>query len=237
MQSKLPVYFLWSQDYSVFASVLKQGIKFYPDFLEDKSIFVDQSEFNKHIYKETGKAYFNGCWFKVQTCYHLLQTLPEGSYFLFSDADIIFFPNKRLEDLFRLYMNIGANLVFMRDAPKINVANCGFILIKVCQENRDLWKNVLELAASGKASCEQGAINGFLKTYSQSVFFFPHEFVATTCTLREGELERESNVFPMRNQMMVFQALVDPTKDKKNVILQKVDQYQKLGIPVNVKFE
>ena len=198
---------------------------------------MDQSEFNKHIYKKPGEAYFNGCWIKLRKCYELLQTLSENTYFLFSDADVIVFPNKRIEDLFRLYMNIGANLVFMRDVPKLNVANCGFILIKVCQENRDLWKKVLDLAESGQASCEQGAINGMLRTYPKTVFFFPHEFVATTCTLREGELERESNVFPMRNEMMVFQALVDPTKDKKDVILQKVDQYQKLGIPIHVKFE
>lgn len=232
VQEKIPVYYYWSEEYEIYARILQWGLSHYTDTFEDRGIFREQKEFDKVCYTKPGEPYFNHCFFKVEKAYELLQTLPENSYFLFSDADVIVFPGKPLKELFDVYMKLEADLVFMRDAPRLNVSNCGFIFMRVNQRNRDFWKSILETHAQ-REGCEQSIINSLLKTYGGSHFYFPHELIATTCTLKEGE-ENPNSVGEMRRRCMVFQALCDPTKSKASVREQKLVQYQALGIPVRI---
>ena len=230
--TQIPYYFLWSQNYKIFADILKNCLSFYNDLFEDRSLFIDQSIFDKNMYKAEGH-HFNGCFFKLQKTYDILHTLPEGSYFVMSDADVIIFPGKKLHELFELYIKMNADLVFMRDAPRLNVSNVGFILVRVCQVNRDLYKKVLLDCEKEPTSLDQSIVNNLLKSYEGSHFYFPHELVATTCTLKEGENENKERVGVMRTKCMVFQALCDGGVSKEQLIQQKLIQYKILGVPIN----
>ena len=83
----IPYIFIWTPKYKVFANVLKKGLAEYPE-LEDKSIFLPQEFFDANSNKSAGHL-MSGCSLKLQTAYEMLNTLPEGSYFIFSDADVI----------------------------------------------------------------------------------------------------------------------------------------------------
>ena len=226
----IPYYFLWSQNYAPLANILKQGLYHYNTLFEDHSIFIDQSIFDSKMYKADGH-HFNGCFLKLEKTHQLLHTLPENSYFILSDADVILFPGKPMKELFDLYMKLDADIVFMRDAPRLNISNVGFILIKVCKVNRDFYTKILERCKEEPTSLDQSIVNNMLKTYTGSCFYFPHELVATTCSIKEGD-ERISNISLMRSKCMVFQALCDGDIKKDDVIPQKLIQYKILGIQV-----
>jgi hypothetical protein len=230
--TQIPYYFLWSQNYKIFADILKKGLSYYNDIFEDRSLFIEQSIFDKNMYKAEGH-HFNGCFFKLQKTYDLLHTLPEGSYFVMSDADVILFPGKHLRELFELYIKMNADLVFMRDAPRLNISNVGFILLRVSQVNRDLYKKVMEDCEKNPTGLDQSIVNNLLKTYSGSHFYFPHELVATTCTLKECDVENKERIQVMRSNCMVFQALCDGGATKEQVFNQKIMQYKILGVPIN----
>lgn len=227
----IPYYFLWSQDYVFFAKALKYGLSLHKDLFEDRSLFIEQEIFNKHMNKGEGH-HFSGCFFKLQKIYDLLTKLPENSYFIMSDADIILFPAKKMQDLFAFYMGLDADMVCMRDAPRLNVSNVGFMLIKVSQVNRDFYRKVLEQCEKEPTGLDQSIVNGLLKTYKGTHFYFPHELVATTCSLKEVEIETPSRVSIMRSKLMVFQALCDVGLPKNQILEQKFLQYKALGIPI-----
>ena len=223
----IPFYYYWTPNYKVFADVLKKGLSYYPGIFEDRGIFMGQEEFDATMYKSAGH-FLNGCFLKLEKTYELLKTLPENSYFVFSDADIILFDGKPIGELFELYMKMGADLVFMRDIPTTRTHNCGFIFLKVCQANRDLYKNVMEECKRTPTDLEQSIVNRMLKEYTGSLFFFPHEFVATTCSFIQSDQQVSNNML-MRSKCIIYQALCDADKPKDAILEQKMTQYKILG--------
>jgi len=223
----IPFYYYWTPNYEVFANVLKKGLTYYPGIFEDRGIYMTQEEFDATITKTEG-AFLIGCFIKLYKIYELLQTLPENSYFVFSDADVILFDNKPIGELFQLYMKMGADLVFMRDMPSTKRYNCGFIFIKVCQKNRDFYKNIVEETKKVSKTCEQSLTNDLLKSYNGSLYFFPHELVATTCTIIECD-QIATNSLLMRSNIIIFQALCNADQSADFRINQKLEQYRILG--------
>lgn len=224
----LPFYYYYTPKYEVFANVLKRGLSVYPGIFEDKGIFMNQEDFDATMYKSPGH-FLNGCFLKLEKTYELLQTLPENSYFVFSDADIILFPDRPIGELFQFYMKMDADLVFMRDIPSTKTYNCGFIFLKVCQKNRDFYAHIMEECKRVPTELEQSIVNNVLKNYNGSVFYFPHEFVATTCTIIESD-QRRSNAMLMRSKIIIYQALCDADKPSAQVVKQKLEQYSALGV-------
>jgi hypothetical protein len=223
----IPFYFFWTPKYKVFADVLKNGLSHYPGIFENREIFMSQEEFDATMYKAPGH-YLNGCFLKLEKTYDLLRTLPENSYFVLSDADIILFPGKPIGELFELYMKMGADITFMRDIPSTKTYNCGFIFLRVCEANRNLYAEINEECKRNPTELEQSIVNKCLKNYTGSLYYFPHELVATTCCIIESD-QRQSNSMLMRSKIIVYQALCDADKPSEHTINQKIEQYRILG--------
>lgn len=227
----LPVYFFWSEKYKTFVDILKACIATYPNYLEDKSIEIDQALFDKCTFLSS-EHHIKGCFIKLEKIYELLNTLPENSYFLTTDVDIIIFPGHPLKELMDLYINNNADIVFMEEAPDMMSVNIGFILIKVCEANRQLYKRALDLAKKDPNGLDQNLIIDALKEYEGTCFLFPSELVGTTSTIIFNEKKNAKNRLTMQKKMMVFHALCDPTKPFENVFMQKIMQYKMLGLPI-----
>lgn len=229
--NKLPVFFMWSDNYKTFADILKACIGTYPDYLEDKSIYIEQSVFDKNLHKAPGH-FFNGCFFKLEKTLELLNSLPENSYFLVTDVDIIVFPGKPLKQLIDVYINNNIDIVFMQEAPDMCTANMGFILVKVCDNNRNLFKRSMEFAKEDPNGLDQTFMNNALKEYEGTYFHFPSEFIGTSSTMIYHQNKNPKNCNALIQKMMVFHALCDPTQQFQSVFMQKIMQYKMLGIPI-----
>jgi len=230
METKIPYYFIWSQNYEHFAQMLKQCIACYSNILEDRSIFVEQSVFDEKIYKTPNAHFLQGCFIKLEKTYELLCTLPENSYFIFSDADVILFPNKKLNTLLNLYIATDTDIVFMREGASSRTYNIGFSLIKVCDENRRLFQTALELAKEFPSYLDQSLVNKALESYGGTYHFFPTEFVCTTCVV--ADYNTKKNHVRTRESYMVFQAISDPTIGKNEMVHDKLTQYKIMGLPI-----
>jgi len=224
----IPWYYVWTPKYELLHQVLSYGIASYPEIVENKNIFMSQEEFNQFLNKGSGH-YLCGCSVKLKKTYELLCTLPEDSYFLFSDADILLFPGRALEDLLGLYINQKADLVFMREAGKRHFYNVGFSLLRVCDANRELFKAALDVFEHHPGSLDGSVINELLPKYKGTLFMFPFELAATSSTLIEFQ-QNEHNVSLMVNRVVVYQPLCDPDHGVDSGIEQKIAQYKMLGV-------
>lgn len=228
----IPYYFLWSPNYEIFANILKVGIGQYPSIFQDCSIFIPQEQYDTTLHENVGH-FLCGSYLKLEKTYELLCTLPEDSYFIFSDADILIFPGKPLEKLIQTYIDIQADLVFMREATKLDFYNVGFSLIRVNEKNRQLFKQTLEEAYKHPLGLDGSLLNDAMKTYTGSIFYFPHEFVMTSSTLID--VQQKQNVSTMMQHLYVFQALCDPTRPKEERMFAKLMQYKSLGVPIEFR--
>jgi hypothetical protein len=226
----LPVFFMWSENYKTFADILKACIGMHP-YLEDKSLFIEQSVFNKSLYKDSSH-FFSGCFFKLEKTLELLNSLPENSYFLVTDVDIIIFPGKPLKQILDVYMDNQIDIVFMQESPDRCTANMGFILIKVCDHNRRLFERSMEFAKEDPNGLDQNFVNKALQEYEGTYYHFPSEFIGTSSTLQYYSNASQKRQEETRKKMMVFHALCDPTKPFENVFMQKIMQYKMLGLPI-----
>jgi hypothetical protein len=224
---KIPYIFIYTPKYQLFADILKKGINSYSE-LEDKSIFLPQEFFDANSNKSPGHL-MTGCTLKLRTTYEMLKTLPENSYFIFSDADVILFPEKPFIDLLKVYMNLNADIAFMRETISMEFYNVGFSLIKVNDVNRDLFLRAIKKYETEPNGLDGSFINECLKDYTGSCFYFPPELVTTTCTCIDMD-KNKMRMGLMRSKIIVFQALCDADKSSEVMIKQKLEQYAILGI-------
>lgn len=218
----IPLFFLWSPKYEILAKILNASLKTYTNVFNVMPLFVEQSVFDKELKPEAGH-YFAGCTLKMAKIYDLLCNLEENTYFVFCDADIVFFEGKPVKELFDIYThaNTNADIIFMRESMTSEVCNCGFALIKVCEENRKLYKRVLDDFVKQPTAVEQTLVNNQMASYTGIRLYFPPEFVATTSTL--AGLETRPNWHVMRNNTFVFQAICNG--ESNNQIVTKLQQY------------
>lgn len=231
-ETKIPYCFVWTPNYEIFAQILKKGIAEYP-FLEDKSIFIPQEIWDTNSQKALGHP-MTGCSLKIQMVCKLLLELPENSYFIFSDADILLFPEMPFFELIDLYRKLDADIVFMREHNGVQFSNVGFSLIRVNDINRNLFQEALRMFHQEPAGLDGNFINECLKTYKGSHFWFPCELIANTCSLSQQD-EIESRISIMRSKLMIYQALSDAYTPVESQIIQKLTQYKILGIPIEFK--
>ena len=222
----IPYYYIWTPNYKVLSDILKHGLSKYDTVFEDKSIFMEQSVFDDTMYKNPGH-FLCGCFIKLEKTLELLETLPENSYFVFSDADILLIPNKSIKQMIDSYTSIDADIVFMREAPDQEVSNIGFSLLKVCDVNRELFRNVMKLSKEQPTNLDQGLVNEALKQYTGKHYYFPTEYVMTSSTI----IYHQRNRIPIHD-IMVFQPLCNPSESKEKVMNAKLSQYKMFGFPV-----
>jgi hypothetical protein len=226
----IPYYYIWSDDYKIFSDILNIGITAYPNLFINRAEYITQEFFDKHLNKAKGH-FLCGCFLKLYKTYELLKTLPENSYFIFSDADILILPNKNLEDLFNLYIKLNADIVFMREKQDSTFANIGFSLIRVCDANKKLFEDAITLSQKDPTGLDGTFINQALGNYTGSLFLFPSEFVMTSSTFI-GYEKRPSNIIKTYEHLMIFQALCNPENPKHAVQFEKLSQFRALGFPI-----
>jgi hypothetical protein len=231
MGSVLPYYFIWSDNYKIFADILKNCIRLHPNLFEIRDEYIPQSEFDKHLDHEKGHHFLQGCFLKVKKIKTLLETLPENTYFIFSDADVLLTPNPIIKDLMELYIKSNVDLVFMRETRNNPFNNVGFGLYKVCKENRDLMDTVWMMAQRTPHGLDGTLTNEALETYKGVYAQFPTEYVMTSCT--HIDYEKLTNVCALTNRTLcVFQALCDIGNSKEQMLYQKLAQFKSLGYPI-----
>ena len=198
----------------------------YPE-LEDKSIFLPQEFFDANSNKSPGHL-MTGCSLKLLTAYEMLKSLPENSYFIFSDADIILFSEKPLMELLKVYIDLEADCVFMRETMSREFYNVGFSLLRVNDVNRKLFLDALKKYETEPNGLDGSFINTCLVDYTGSCFYFPPELVATTSTVIDM-IKKKASMKIMQSKIMVFQALCDADQPSEITIQQKLRQYRILG--------
>ena len=204
----------------------------YSNIFEDRSIFISQEQYDATLHENVGH-FLCGSYLKLEKTYELLCTLPEDSYFMFSDADVLLLPGKPLDKLVQSYIDIQADLVFMREATKMDFYNVGFSLIRVNEKNRQLFKDAIEVAHTHPLGLDGSILNDCMKTYKGTIFYFPHEFVMTSSTMID--VQQKENRLAMMDHLYVFQALCDPTKPKQERLMAKLMQYKMLGVPIEFR--
>lgn len=228
----LPYVFIWSDNYKQFADCLRSSIQSYTPYLSDQSQYIPQSEFDKYVYKHNGH-FLNGCFIKLEQTLSCLYSFPENSYFIFSDADILLFPNKQFERMIDFYRSMETDIVFMRESLTNDTSNIGFSLIRVNDHNRKLFQHALDLAKQDPTNLDQTIVNQALKHYTGSHAYFPCEFVMTSSTCMDYDNRCWLNYFTnIRPNCIVFQPLCDPTLSKEDVFQHKANQYKERNMPI-----
>lgn len=225
-------HYQWSENYKMFRDILKFSLELYPDVFEISDEFIPQEKWNPILDSSIDKGLhpIAGCWFKVYKIHELLHTLPENSYFIFSDVDIIIFPDRKLKELMDLYVNMEADMVFMKEAQNRDSSNFGFAMYRVNEINRKLYDHMLEEIKLDPHGLDQCIFNECLKQYNGSHFYFPPELVMTASSAIDCQ-HKTHNTATMFGKAMIYQAICDPTQGKESMIYQKIHQYKMFGIP------
>ena len=168
----------------------------------------------------------------MRKTYELLTSLPENSYFIFSYADVIIFPNRKFDELIKHYIGLSADIVFMKEAPDLEISNIGFSLIKVCEANKKLFRDAIDKCENEPTSLDQSVVNQVLKSYTGKHYYFPSENVGTSSTLIYFKKQSNDVLNNVLNNLIVFQALCNPTHGTDSAVLQKLHQYKMFGINV-----
>lgn len=223
-------HYQWSENYKIFRDILNFSLQLYPDIFEISDEFIPQEKWDKILDRTINKGWPAGCWFKVHKIHEMLHTLPENSYFIFSDVDMIIFPNRKIKELMELYTNIEADMVFMKEAQNRDYSNFGFSMYRVNEVNRKFFDRMVECAKLNPDAVDISILNQCLKEYNGSHFYFPPELVMTSSSLIDCNL-KPNNTITMMNKIMIYQALCDPTQGKESLMNQKIEQYRNFEIP------
>jgi len=149
--------YMWSQDYTFFHKYLEDNIKDSRFSLEPQ--FIDQSEFDKGLYKINGHAWL-GCCIKVDFIINLLKTKSATQasskypYILFTDVDIIVNPG--IYDKLVPYMDEGLSMVFLKEGEHLNI---GVMLLKICPEVLEFWELIKAKVIEDPTKLDQAYVN------------------------------------------------------------------------------
>jgi len=148
---------MWSEKYRFFHEILKDTVK-EPEFTI-KPIHIDQSYFDKNLYTSKGQHAWSGCSLKIDL---LIESLENSNtqYILFTDADIV--PAKNIYKNLKDYIDEGYTQVFL---DEVNHLNIGFILLKVCPEVIQFWKDIKTIM-SQQGGHDQKHVNDLISNYN-----------------------------------------------------------------------
>lgn len=134
MTAPIPWYYMWSQLYGFFHHLLQDTMK--EQTLKLQPIFLDQSVFDRELYKIDGHAWL-GCSIKIDLLLERLKMENQAPYIIFSDIDILVKPG--IYEKLQPYMDKGITMTFLKEGEHLNI---GFILLKVCPEVIAFWELV-----------------------------------------------------------------------------------------------
>jgi hypothetical protein len=139
MPPPLSWYYMWSPKFEVFHRIIQ-------DTFRDKDvqlhpIYLDQSCFDKELYKAKGQHHWSGCVLKLDLLLERMRlTEHKDQYIVFSDADIYARPGigAKLNE----YIKDGKDMYFLQETFEAKSANIGLNLLKCTEEVRRFWEGV-----------------------------------------------------------------------------------------------
>jgi hypothetical protein len=223
----IPFYYIWTPKYELFHIILKDCLSKYKDVFDPRPIYMTQEEFDASIQKGAGG--FTSWFEKINRILEILNTLPESTYFIFADADLYMFPNKKIKQLLEIYVESNVDFVAMRESNNQRIANFGFVLLKVCEQNRNLFTKTVTIDKIQPGLSDQSLLNISLKSYTGTHGFFPPVFVTTSSTCVEI-IENQNNIYAMKSQIMIHQPIPSGEIPGDEKILRKIYEYIEFGI-------
>jgi hypothetical protein len=181
--SKLPWYFVWSDNYGVFADILTSIIS--DNFFDLCPIEIPQEEFDRTLYQE-GKYFLTGMYIKDYEIHKILQNTKEDSYFIFSDVDVIAFEDELHDYLVPFLENKDNNDIVFYKENETNINVC-FMLIKNTKKVRELYESIIEHHKIHNDYCDGGLMNEMLKTWDGKYSTFSPDYVASTINMKISE--------------------------------------------------
>ena len=153
--SMIPWYYMWSEKYRFFHEIFQDTMK-EPEF-SIRPIYLDQSVFDATLHQGGSHAWTNST-LKVDKLIEVLES-SELPYVLFTDIDLVckdaIFPN------LQCHIDARHSMVFLQEGHQLNI---GFMLLMVCKEVIDFWKNIREMVRQG--GLDQDHVNDVMPTYS-----------------------------------------------------------------------
>ena len=171
--NKLPWYFVWSDNYSVFADTLTSIIS--DKYFDLYPIEVAQEIFDEILYKK-GDHFLSGMYIKDYEIYKILENTKENDYFIFSDVDVIAF-EEELNNYLTPFLKSDNDIVFYKETEtSINVC---FMLIKNTKKVRELYERIIEHHKIHKNCLDGSIMNEMLKTWDGKYDTFLPDYVAS----------------------------------------------------------
>jgi len=149
---------MWSQKYRFFHELIQTEMK--EPQLSLRPIFIEQSVFDRELYRTENAHSWNGCTIKVDLLIERLKSASEP-YILFTDVDIVVKPG--VYTTIHPYMEQGQTMVFIHEGD--SGVNIGFILLKVCDEVIRFWEDVRHTMRETPGH-DQTYVNQLLAHYS-----------------------------------------------------------------------
>jgi hypothetical protein len=151
----IPWYYMWSEKYRFFHEIFQDTMK--EREFSVRPIYLDQSVFDSTLHQGGAHAWTNST-LKVDKLIEALES-SELPYVLFTDIDLVckdaIFP--------KLQGHIDArhSMVFLQEGGMLNI---GFMLLMVCKEVIDFWKEIRTMVLQG--GHDQAHVNEAIKTYA-----------------------------------------------------------------------
>jgi hypothetical protein len=220
----IPWYYVYSQRYEALHHMMTKTVTDKAFTL--KPLFVEQSEFNKTIYKEGTSHFLTGCFIRQDLMLRILKESPLGSYFLFTDCDIVVLNQNGLFDFFKEYMDRNVDMVYMwENTGKEGVRNCnvGFALIRVTHETIAYFESVMRNAANCVDKTDLEIMDPLFSEFPGTIELFDRKVICLSNYF--GETEPKSEI-------KIVQVLCSNTKDYRVNMREKYYGIQMFGLPI-----
>lgn len=211
-------YYVYSQRYEALHHMLKDTVK--DPQLNLVPLFVDQAEFNKTTYKEGTNHFFSGCFIKQEIILYILKKIPTGTYFLFTDVDMVILNNNGLYDFFKTYMDRGVDMVYMWEGSGCNV---GFALLKACPETIAYFESVVEKAATSQDLYDMEIMLPLFANFPGKIELFDKKVICLSNYFNETE---------PKSGIKVVQILCSNSKDYRRNMYEKYCGAKAFGLPI-----
>lgn len=139
LQPPLAWYYMWSPKFEVFHRIIQST--FTDKDVQLHPIYLDQSHFDKELYKAKGQHHWSGCVLKLDLLLERMRlTEHKGQYIVFSDADIYARPG--IADKLNESIKEGKDMYFLQETFTDARANIGLNLLKCTEEVCKFWEGV-----------------------------------------------------------------------------------------------